>query len=46
MVATDMTGAHGIPVTESAQNLIARIEQLGPEASGSFHHANGEPLPW
>jgi NAD(P)-dependent dehydrogenase (short-subunit alcohol dehydrogenase family) len=46
MVATDMTGAHGIPVTESAQNLTARIEQLGPEASGSFHHANGEPLPW
>ena len=46
MVATEMTGAHGIPVAESAQNLIARIEQLGPAASGSFHHANGEPLPW
>jgi NAD(P)-dependent dehydrogenase (short-subunit alcohol dehydrogenase family) len=46
MVATEMTGAHGIPVAESAQNLIARIEQLGPEVSGSFHHANGEPLPW
>ena len=46
MVATEMTGAHGIPVAESAQSLIARIEQLGPAASGSFHHANGEPLPW
>jgi len=46
MVATEMTGAHGIPVAESAQNLIARTEQLGPADSGSFHHANGEPLPW
>ena len=46
MVATEMTGGHGIPVAESAQNLIERIGQLGPGASGSFHHANGEPLPW
>jgi hypothetical protein len=46
MVATGMTGHHGIPVGESAANLIARIESLGFEQSGSFHHANGEPLPW
>jgi NAD(P)-dependent dehydrogenase (short-subunit alcohol dehydrogenase family) len=46
MVATEMTGRHGIPVEESAANLIARIESLGLEQSGSFHHADGQPLPW
>jgi NAD(P)-dependent dehydrogenase (short-subunit alcohol dehydrogenase family) len=46
MVATEMTGRHGIPVEESAANLIARIESLGLEESGSFHHADGQPLPW
>jgi NAD(P)-dependent dehydrogenase (short-subunit alcohol dehydrogenase family) len=46
MVATEMTGQHGIPVEESAANLIARIESLGLEHSGSFHHADGQPLPW
>jgi NAD(P)-dependent dehydrogenase (short-subunit alcohol dehydrogenase family) len=46
MVATDMTDGHGIPPAESAANLIARIEQYGIEQTGSFHHANGETLPW
>jgi NAD(P)-dependent dehydrogenase (short-subunit alcohol dehydrogenase family) len=46
MVATEMTGKHGIPVQESAANLIARIDSLGLEQSGSFHHADGQPLPW
>jgi NAD(P)-dependent dehydrogenase (short-subunit alcohol dehydrogenase family) len=46
MVATGMTGGHGIPVGDSAANLIARIDSLGLEQSGTFHHANGEPLPW
>jgi len=46
MVATGMTGHHGIPVSESVAGLIARIESLGFEQSGSFHHANGEVLPW
>jgi NAD(P)-dependent dehydrogenase (short-subunit alcohol dehydrogenase family) len=46
MVATEMTGRHGIPVQESAANLVARIESLGLEQSGSFHHADGQPLPW
>jgi len=46
MVATGMTGHHGIPVSESAASLIARIESMGFVQSGSFHHANGEPLPW
>ena len=46
MVATEMTGHQGVPVAEAAGNLVARIETLGLEQSGSFHHANGEPLPW
>jgi NAD(P)-dependent dehydrogenase (short-subunit alcohol dehydrogenase family) len=46
MVATEMTGGSGIPVQDSAANLIARIESLGLEQSGSFHHADGQPLPW
>jgi len=46
MVATAMTGHQGVPVAEAAGNLVARIESLGLEQSGSFHHANGEPLPW
>jgi len=46
MVATAMTGHQGVPVAEAAGNLVARIESLGLEQTGSFHHANGEPLPW
>ncbi len=46
MVATEMTGANGIPVAESVAGLLARIDELGQQASGSFHHANGETLPW
>jgi len=46
MVATEMTGGSGIPVQESAANLIARIDSLGLEQSGTFHHADGQPLPW
>ena len=46
MVATGMTGQQGIPVAEAAANLVARIATLGLEQTGSFHHANGEPLPW
>ncbi len=46
MVATEMTGRHGIPVAESAEGLIARIDELQLEDSGGFWHANGERLPW
>lgn len=46
MVATEMTGGHGIPVEESAQGLIARIDGLTLETSGAFLHANGDALPW
>jgi len=46
MVATEMTGRQGIPPEEAAADLIARIDALGPEQSGSFWHAKGDPLPW
>jgi len=46
MVATEMTGRHGIPVSESADGLIARIDELRLQDSGGFWHANGERLPW
>jgi len=36
----------GIPVAESAANLIARIDSLGHDRTGTFHQATGEPLPW
>ena len=46
MVATEMTGGHGVPVEESAAALIDRMDELGLAETGSFHHANGESLPW
>ena len=46
MVATEMTGRHGVPVSESTEGLVARIDQLRIEDSGGFLHANGERLPW
>jgi NAD(P)-dependent dehydrogenase (short-subunit alcohol dehydrogenase family) len=46
-VRTDMTGHQGlVDAPESATGLIARIDGLSLETSGSFLHANGEPLPW
>jgi NAD(P)-dependent dehydrogenase (short-subunit alcohol dehydrogenase family) len=46
MVATEMTGRHGIPVSESVEGLVARIDALQLQSSGGFWHANGERLPW
>lgn len=46
-VRTDMTGGQGlVDPAESAAGLIARIDELTLETSGSFRHANGENLPW
>ncbi|MDF1561591.1 MAG: SDR family oxidoreductase [Deltaproteobacteria bacterium] len=46
-VRTDMTGGSGlIDADESAAGLIARMDALTLEASGSFWHMSGEPLPW
>lgn len=46
LVATDMTGRTGISPAESAAGLIARIDELSPENSGTFWHAEGYVLPW
>jgi NAD(P)-dependent dehydrogenase (short-subunit alcohol dehydrogenase family) len=46
-VRTEMTGNTGlVDPPESAAGIIARIDELTLESSGSFWHANGEPLPW
>ncbi len=46
-VRTEMTGGQGlIDPPESAAGLIARIDELSIETSGSFRHTNGEELPW
>ncbi|MEE4273888.1 MAG: SDR family oxidoreductase [Thermoanaerobaculales bacterium] len=46
-VRTDMTGHTGmIDPPESAAGLMTRIDELTLDTSGSFWHANGEPLPW
>ena len=36
----------GISPEESVEGLIARIDELTPDNSGSFWHANGTLLPW
>lgn len=47
MVATDMTGKHGIPPADAARGVLARIDALTPETTGRFWHAGtGEELPW
>ena len=46
-VRTDMTGGQGlIDPPESAAGLIARIDELTLETTGTFRHENGEELPW
>jgi len=46
MVATDMTGRHGIPPEQAAAGLIARIDALSADTSGRFFHQDGTELPW
>ncbi len=46
-VRTRMTGFNGyIDPPEAAAGLIQRLDELAPETSGCFFHANGERLPW
>lgn len=46
-VRTGMTGGQGlVDPPEAAAQLVARIEELGPQSSGTFRHANGDALPW
>jgi hypothetical protein len=47
MVRTEMIGNHGqVEPIDAARGLLARIDALTMETSGSFWHANGERLPW
>ena len=47
MVKTAMTGSHGtVEPDDAVRGLLARIDALGPENTGTFWHANGEVLPW
>ncbi len=46
-VKTDMTHGRGyIEAEEAARGLIARLDELGLEKTGSFWHAEGYELPW
>jgi NAD(P)-dependent dehydrogenase (short-subunit alcohol dehydrogenase family) len=48
LVQTRMTGftSGGITPEESVKGLLARIDELTLENTGTFWHANGEVLPW
>jgi NAD(P)-dependent dehydrogenase (short-subunit alcohol dehydrogenase family) len=46
LVATDMTGGHGVPAQDSASGLVARMDELSLDNTGGFWHAEGYPLPW
>lgn len=46
-VATDMVGGRGdITPAQSAAQLVARLDELGLDQTGTFWHANGSALPW
>lgn len=45
-VSTKMTNFTGIPPADAAKGLIARIDELNLQNTGTFWHANGEILPW
>lgn len=48
LVQTRMTGftAGGITPEDAVKGLLARIDELTLENTGTFWHANGEVLPW
>ncbi len=46
-VQTDMTGHSGqVDAETSARGLIARMDELTLSTTGTFWHAQGDPLPW
>lgn len=46
-VRTDMTRGSGhIEPEEAARGLLARIDELTADTSGTLRHQNGEALPW
>ncbi|MGF1489722.1 MAG: SDR family oxidoreductase [Prochloraceae cyanobacterium] len=46
LVKTRMTNFNGISTTEAVTGLLARIEELNLENTGTFWHSNGQVLPW
>jgi NAD(P)-dependent dehydrogenase (short-subunit alcohol dehydrogenase family) len=47
MVKTDMARGYGqVEPLDAARGLLARLDELTLETSGSFWHANGDRLPW
>lgn len=46
LISTRMTNFTGRPPAEAAENLLARIDELNLENTGTFWHAKGEILPW
>ncbi|MEM6403826.1 MAG: SDR family oxidoreductase [Cyanobacteria bacterium P01_D01_bin.116] len=46
LVQTRMTGFSGITTEDSVKGLLARIDELNLENTGTFWHSNGEILPW
>jgi hypothetical protein len=47
MVKTEMIGGHGqVEPADAARDLVARIDALTLETTGTFWHANGELLAW
>ncbi|MFN3713768.1 MAG: SDR family oxidoreductase [Alcanivoracaceae bacterium] len=46
-VRTDMVGGQGdISADDAAASLLRRIDSLTLASTGTFWHANGDPLPW
>jgi NAD(P)-dependent dehydrogenase (short-subunit alcohol dehydrogenase family) len=46
LVQTRMTGFAGITTETAVRGLLARIDELTLDNTGTFWHSNGEILPW
>lgn len=46
LISTRMTNFQGTPPSEVVKGLLARIDELNMENTGTFWHSNGEVLPW
>jgi len=46
MVATEMTGGRGIDVDASVKGLLARLDALTMDDTGTFWHTDGRRLEW
>jgi NAD(P)-dependent dehydrogenase (short-subunit alcohol dehydrogenase family) len=46
LVQTRMTGFSGITTETAVRGLLARIDELTLDNTGTFWHGNGEILPW